>query len=183
MCPVLLWQPALPQAGQFGLLAADIGQGNAVLVRTAQHALLYEVGPRLSQDSGAGHRVLLPLLEALQTRLDRVVLSHCDIGHIGGAATVLTMQPQASWLCSIEDAYRLQAIRRAQRCVAGQSCDWDGVRFDIRHPKPLTIWKDPHQMPCLACCASAMASVPHCWSVTWKGRRKKDWLPMRAASR
>ena len=35
LLPVLLWQPARVAPGQFELLAADVGQGNAVLVRTA----------------------------------------------------------------------------------------------------------------------------------------------------
>ena len=48
------------------VLAADIGQGNAVLVRTASHALLYDAGPRFSRESDAGHRVLVPLLRALE---------------------------------------------------------------------------------------------------------------------
>jgi competence protein ComEC len=48
----------------FELLAADVGQGNAVLVRTARHALLYDAGPRYSLESDAGHRVLVPLLQA-----------------------------------------------------------------------------------------------------------------------
>ena len=58
LLPVLLWQAPRPEPGQFELLAADIGQGNAVIVRTAQHALVYDAGPRYSRDSDAGHRVL-----------------------------------------------------------------------------------------------------------------------------
>jgi competence protein ComEC len=98
LLPVLLWQAPLPPVGQFELLAADVGQGNAVLVRTASHALLYDAGPRYSQDSDAGHRVLLPLLQALQVRLNMVLLSHRDTDHVGGAAAVLAMQPQATLL-------------------------------------------------------------------------------------
>jgi competence protein ComEC len=127
--PLLLWRPPLPEEGQFELLAADIGQGNAVLARTANHALLYDAGPRYSLESDAGHRVLVPLLQALHVRLDRLVLSHRDTDHVGGAAAVLTMQPQADLLSSIESEHGLQSLRPAQRCFAGQSWSWDGVRF------------------------------------------------------
>ncbi len=65
LLPVLLWQSPLPSMGEFELLAADIGQGNAVIVRTANHALVYDTGPRFSLESDAGHRVLVPLLRAL----------------------------------------------------------------------------------------------------------------------
>ena len=135
LLPVLLWRAPAPPVGEFALLAADIGQGNAVLVRTASHALLYDAGPRYSQDSDAGHRVLLPLLQALQVRLDLLVLSHRDTDHVGGAPAVLAMQPQTRLLSSIAADDHLQALRPAQRCVAGQHWDWDGVQFDVLHPQ------------------------------------------------
>ena len=135
LLPVLLWRAPLPPMGEFELLAADIGQGNAVLVRTASHALLFDAGPRYSLESDAGHRVLVPLLQALNTRLDTVVLSHRDMDHVGGASAVLTMQPQAELLSSIEAGNLLQSQRAARRCVAGQHWEWDGVQFDILHPQ------------------------------------------------
>ena len=135
LLPVLLWRAPLPPVGQFELLAADIGQGNAVLVRTANHALLYDAGPRFSLESDAGHRVLVPLLQALHTRLDTVVLSHRDMDHVGGAPAVLTMQPQAALIGSMETSNALQSLRPAQRCVSGQHWEWDGVQFDILHPQ------------------------------------------------
>jgi competence protein ComEC len=133
--PALLWQAPRPLDGQFELLAADIGQGNAVLVRTAGHALVYDTGPRFSRESDAGHRVLVPLLRALGTRVDTVMLSHRDTDHVGGAVAVLSMQPQAALLSSIEDGHELQAVRAATRCVAGQHWRWDGVDFDVLHPQ------------------------------------------------
>ena len=95
MLPVLLWQAARPPVGEFGLLAADIGLGNAVLVRTARHAQLHDAGPRFSRESDAGHRVLVPLLRALDVKLDKLVLSHRDSDHVGGALAVLSKQPAA----------------------------------------------------------------------------------------
>ncbi len=135
LLPLLLWQPPLPAEGEFALLAADVGQGNAVLVRTATHALLFDTGPRYSVESDAGHRVLVPLMQALHTRLDRVVLSHRDTDHVGGAAAVLAMQPQADVLGSLEANHPLQALRPLQRCVAGQRWRWNGVDFEILHPQ------------------------------------------------
>ncbi len=133
--PVLLWQPPRPEMGQFELLAADIGQGNAVLVRTANHALVYDAGPRYSRESDAGHRMLVPLLRALDVRLDLLLLSHRDSDHTGGAPALLAMQPQAELLSSIEDSHELQALRPARRCEAGQSWNWDGVQFTLLHPQ------------------------------------------------
>jgi competence protein ComEC len=134
LLPVLLWQPARVAPGQFELLAADIGQGNAVLVRTASHSLLYDTGPRFSRESDAGNRVLVPLLRALGERIDIVMLSHRDSDHTGGAPAVLAMQPQASLLSSVEDGHELQALRPSTRCTAGQRWVWDGVDFEVLHP-------------------------------------------------
>jgi competence protein ComEC len=135
LLPVLLWQAPPVPAGEFSLLAADVGQGNAVLVRTAQHALLYDAGPMYSRESDAGHRVLVPLLRALGVRLDTLVLSHRDSDHTGGALAILQMQPQASLLSSIESEHTLQALRPVTRCTAGQRWRWDGVDFEVMHPQ------------------------------------------------
>jgi competence protein ComEC len=135
LLPALLWQAPRPPPGEFELLAADVGQGGAVLVRTATHSLLYDAGPRYGIDSDAGQRVLVPLLRALGERLDTLVLSHRDTDHIGGAAAVLAMQPQAALLGSIEASHPLQDIRPVQPCLAGQHWTWDGVRFEVLHPQ------------------------------------------------
>ena len=135
LLPVLLWQPARPPTGEFELLAADVGQGNAVIVRTARHTLVYDSGPRYSRESDAGHRVLVPLLRALAEKVDTLVLSHRDLDHTGGAAAVLAMQPQAALVSSIEDDHELQALRKASRCTAGQRWHWDGVDFMVLHPQ------------------------------------------------
>ncbi|GEM_PF-17800 len=136
LLPVLWWQPERPAHGQFELLAPDVGQGNAVLVRTAGHALLYDAGPRFGPGSDAGDRVLVPLLRARGERLDRLLLSHRDSDHTGGAAAVLAAHPQAELWGSLEDGHALEAqgSRTITRCEAGRQWTWDGVRFEVLHP-------------------------------------------------
>ncbi|MDB5730842.1 MAG: competence protein ComEC, partial [Variovorax sp.] len=151
LLPVLLWQTPRPAPGEFELLALDVGQGNAVLVRTAGHSLLYDTGPRYSLEGDAGHRVLVPLLRALDERLDTVVLSHRDSDHTGGAPAVLAMQPQAALTSSIEAAHPLQALRTAQRCEAGQRWTWDGVAFEVLHPLAADYDKAAKKSNALSC--------------------------------
>ena len=105
LLPWALWQQPRPAAGQFELLAADIGQGNAVLVRTATHGLLYDAGPRYSSDSDAGSRVLAPLLQAT-----------------GRAARSAGAQPQ-----------RQRPRRRRCRPAAAPAVD-DAAEFDRARP-------------------------------------------------
>jgi len=126
--PVLWWTPDRPAPGHFELMAIDVGQGSAVLVRTASHNLLYDTGPRYSVDSDAGDRVVVPLLHALGVRLDKVVVSHSDIDHAGGMEAIRRAQPSAQWLSSFDD-------EPARRCTAGQRWEWDGVHFEMLHPQ------------------------------------------------
>ena len=132
--PALWWQPPRPAPGQFDLLAVDVGQGQAVLVRTATHSLLYDAGPRYGEASDAGQQVLVPLLQSLGERLDTLVLSHGDSDHIGGAAAIIAQQPQADVLGSIPPEHPLQARHPVRACVAGQAWQWDGVRLTVLHP-------------------------------------------------
>lgn len=137
LLPLLDAPLALPPPGQFELLAADIGQGNAVLIRTHGHTLLYDAGPRYSAESDAGERVLVPLLHALGVRqLDVLVLSHADQDHIGGAASVLRGIGARQVTGSLAADHGLRQLAPFQPCQAGQGWSWDGVRFELLHPQP-----------------------------------------------
>jgi competence protein ComEC len=142
MCcvPALWWPLPRPAWGEFEVLAVDIGQGNAVLLSTRSHSLLYDAGPQYSQHSDAGERVLLPLLQALGVRPDAMMLSHRDTDHTGGALSLqqalrggghaLTVWGSDS---VIHDA-ALAALAPVRRCTAGQRWQWDGVTFEVLHP-------------------------------------------------
>ena len=139
----LLWPPVpRPAAGGFALLAADIGQGTAVLVRTQHHLLVYDTGPQYSRDNDAGLRVLLPLLQARgERRVDLLMLSHRDGDHVGGAASLLAGLPVAALQSSLEPGHALLAHADRlrvphSRCDAGQRWSWDGVSFELLHPTP-----------------------------------------------
>lgn len=135
LLPVLLWQAPRPTHGHFELLAPDIGQGNSVLIQTAKHAFLYDAGPRFSSETDAGHRIVVPLLRSMGLQLDTLVLSHRDSDHSGGALSVLAFHPKAELRSSVENSHELQSVRPVQRCSAGQSWIWDGVTFDVIHPR------------------------------------------------
>lgn len=140
LLPLLAPPVAQPPPGQFELIAADIGQGTAVLVRTQRHLLVYDAGPRYSPEADAGGRVLLPLLRALgERRIDHLVLSHRDSDHVGGAATLLRGLPVAQLSSSLEPGHPLREAAPHRTCAAGQSWTWDGVHFRVLHPEPGAI--------------------------------------------
>lgn len=132
--------------GALRVTVYDVGQGLAVLVRTRKHALLYDAGPRGSGGRDAGRAVVVPNLRAAGLwRLDRLVISHADIDHAGGAASVLAGVAVATTLVSPGDPAPPPGARR---CAAGQRWTWDAVRFEILHPPP-RAGGDDNQRSCV----------------------------------
>ncbi len=129
----LLWPPReLPRHGEVELVLLDVGQGLSVLVRTAHHQMLYDAGPAVRDGFDAGERVVVPALYALGVaHLDRVVLSHGDNDHAGGAEAVRRAMPVGQW-------WGPPGLpgRDTQTCAAGQRWHWDGVAFEFLHPPP-----------------------------------------------
>ncbi|HOM12234.1 MAG TPA: DNA internalization-related competence protein ComEC/Rec2 [Rubrivivax sp.] len=136
LLPLLAPPVVRPAPGQFELVAADIGQGSAVLLRTRTHLLVYDAGPRHPGDSDAAQRVLLPLLRARgDERIDLLLLSHGDSDHAGGAASLLARLPVAALASSLRAGDPLLAAGVPhRRCAAGQQWQWDGVHFELLHP-------------------------------------------------
>ncbi len=143
-----LIHPAVPtpREGAFELIAADVGQGSAVLVRTRHHALLHDTGPLQGADSDAGQRILLPLLQGLGVgALDELTLSHRDTDHVGGAASVLNQMRTHRLRTTLMASHALrQRGLPHEDCAAGQHWQWDGVAFEVLHPAPGADRADRH---------------------------------------
>lgn len=83
-----------PGPRQLTITVLDVGQGDAILVRTPRGAaILVDGGPR-SGGFDAGERVVVPALERLGVEaLDAVIVSHPDADHLGGVPAVLERFP------------------------------------------------------------------------------------------
>jgi competence protein ComEC len=143
--PLLAPQVQRPAAGQFELVAVDVGQGTAVLLRTQRHLLVYDAGPQYGIDSDAGQRLLLPLLRARgEQHIDLLMLSHRDTDHVGGAASLLAGLPVRAMQSSLEASHPLLVTAGQQAvphtaCTAGQRWVWDGVAFEVLHPQAAEV--------------------------------------------
>lgn len=136
MVPLLLPPPRLPAHGEVQVWAMDVGQGTAVLVRTRAHALLLDAGPAWGEGRDAGDRVVLPVLRHLGVRrLDELVITHRDLDHAGGAASVLRGMPVSRLRSSLEPQHPLRRFPVPhEACRRGQSWQWDGVQLQVLHP-------------------------------------------------
>ncbi|MDF1678879.1 MAG: DNA internalization-related competence protein ComEC/Rec2 [Legionellaceae bacterium] len=105
----------------------DVGQGLAVVIQTAHHKLIYDTGIQFYHGGDMGQLALIPYLKTLKTQLlDMVVISHPDIDHRGG-------------LASLEKAYAIKDFvvddptfyHRGVSCHQYAPWRWDGVQFQF----------------------------------------------------
>ncbi|MBV5276615.1 DNA internalization-related competence protein ComEC/Rec2, partial [bacterium] len=148
LLPALFYPSPRPEMGAAWIEVPDVGQGLAVLVRTAEHALLYDTGPMYSAESDAGQRIVVPYLRATGVkRLDALVLTHRDKDHSGGLLAVQEALPIARTLSSVAEL-------PGEACAAGQQWEWDGVRFAILHPEASVYEQQVRKTNNLSCVLS-----------------------------
>jgi competence protein ComEC len=151
MAPAFMLAPPAPAPGEAWITTFDVGQGLGVLVRTAEHSLLYDAGPAFGAEADSGSRVIVPALrgEGL-TRLDRIVLSHEDNDHIGGALSVMESFEVGELLSSLAAAHPLNAFApQARGCLANENWQWEGVRFELLHPASGTAPGKRNNLSCV----------------------------------
>lgn len=128
LIPLLIPARAPLERGEFEAWMLDVGQGLSVFVRTREHTLLYDAGPRYPSGFDIGDAVVIPSLHALGVdRLDRMIISHGDSDHAGGAAAVHLAFPEAL----VESGEPERLTIAANACHEGESFDWDGVNFRV----------------------------------------------------
>lgn len=123
---------------RFELELLDVGQGLSAVVRTANHVLVFDTGPRFSSGFNTGSAVLRPYLSSLGvSQIDKLLLSHGDLDHVGGARDLVEGMRVEEILAG--EPGRLQMMPEAKRCQAGEQWWWDGVHFTILWPPRGTL--------------------------------------------
>jgi competence protein ComEC len=135
MAPMFLVVPPRPPPGEAWIDVLDVGNGLAIVVRTAGHALVYDAGPRWSEESDSGNRIVAPFLRGEGVRdLDLLMISHADDDHSGGAASVIATRRPKAFMSSLPPDDALWPREGISRCEAGHAWRWDDVDFQVLHP-------------------------------------------------
>ncbi|MEQ1515584.1 MAG: DNA internalization-related competence protein ComEC/Rec2 [Usitatibacteraceae bacterium] len=140
MLPLFTVLPPAPKYGELWVTLLDVGQGLATVVRTANHVLVYDTGPRWNPDADTGNRIIAPYLRGEGMRsLDALIVTHADEDHSGGAKSLIDLR-KPKWVLTSMDAKHesLAGAAELMRCEwaeeGGDQWHWDGVDFDILHP-------------------------------------------------
>ncbi|MDM8563918.1 DNA internalization-related competence protein ComEC/Rec2, partial [Candidatus Marithioploca araucensis] len=125
--PIFFTPPPYPNRGEVWFTLLDIGQGLAAVIRTENYVLLYDTGK-----ASNGRAVILPFFRAKGIQqIDRLLISHDDSDHSGGAQSVLENFRVDEILTSAPEKFK---ENNARLCQAGQYWYWDDVHFQILHP-------------------------------------------------
>ena len=140
LLPLFFVSPPKIAEGEMRATVLDVGQGLAVTIQTKNHTFLYDAGPKFSAQSDAGSKIVVPFLRSADIKkLDGFIVSHNDIDHSGGAASVLAQQP-VTWLMSSFDTTVIHP-KKSIKCFAGQTWLWDKVQFEVLYP-PLESYQN-----------------------------------------
>jgi len=132
-------------ARSFSVEAVDVGQGDALLLRTAgADATLVDAGP----DPWAARRIVRVLSRRGVREPVHLVLTHPHLDHAGGWATLVRLWPPASVAGPLLDPGRWDPYRPAGATLRG-FVRGDGWRrgeaaFQVRWPPGLLRLRDPN---------------------------------------
>lgn len=97
---VVAWAPAIHprHSGWVELHVLDVGQGDAILLRTDRGRWVLIDAGRNWQGGDAGRSTIIPYVMRRGGLLESFVLSHAHADHVGGAASVFAaLHPQTFW--------------------------------------------------------------------------------------
>ena len=131
--PLVFTPTNKPKAGSINMTLLDVGQGLSVVVQTENHWLVYDTGAKFSAESDMGRSVVLPFLRRQGAdKIDRLIISHGDNDHIGGALSLMHGMPTEQVLTSVPQQL---SDYSPLMCEAGQSWTWDNVTFTLLSPQ------------------------------------------------
>lgn len=112
-----------PSEAQIDVL--DVGQGLSVVISTVNHTLVYDTGMKFFQGSDMAQMAIIPYLEKKQVKkIDMVIISHPDLDHRGGLASLEAKYPITTFVVNEVSFYH-----RGHNCHKYPAWTWDDINF------------------------------------------------------
>ncbi len=139
------WIPLLPvQSGYMEVHMLDVGQGDALAIRTPRGRWILVDAGRRWDGGDAGRRTIIPYLQRIGGPVGLFVLSHAHEDHAGGAASIMEALTPLQWWepafvttsIAYENALRVAQSKGVlwQRVHPGQRWQIDGIRVEVLAP-------------------------------------------------
>jgi len=152
--PLLLFTPTKPNDSEFWFSLLDVGQGLSAVVQTSNHILVFDTGAKFSPQFNMGSAVLTPYLRHQGIRaIDKLIISHGDNDHIGGAIPLMAIIPTEQVISSTTDR-----LPESIPCYQQKPWQWDGVNFEILYPSKNDIGSE-NNLSCVLRVSSQHGSV------------------------
>ena len=130
LLPLFLPPGPRTERGSLLLEVLDAGQGTAVLISTEHHTLLYDSGPGDGREQNLVNSVITPALAGLSRHApEQIVISHGDLDHAGGLASLLKHYPTADLFANLH-----AQPHGIESCRFGLAWRHDGFEFKVLHP-------------------------------------------------
>ncbi|WP_118846191.1 DNA internalization-related competence protein ComEC/Rec2 [Haemophilus haemolyticus] len=119
----------------------DVGQGLATLIVKNGKGILYDTGPAW-QGGNMAELEILPYLQREGITLEKLILSHDDNDHAGGASTILKAYSNVEFITPSRKNY---GENHRTFCTTGRHWNWQGLHFQILSPHSIVERADnPH---------------------------------------
>lgn len=128
--PLFLPPGSRTERGSLLIEALDAGLGMAVLLSTENHTLLFDSGPGDGREQNLVDSVITPALASLDRHApEQIIISHGDLDHAGGLATLIKHYPAAKLFANLP-----AQPGNIEPCHSGLAWSHDGFEFQVLHP-------------------------------------------------
>ena len=156
LLPIIFVRQPVIEKGEFKVTLLDVGQGLSVAVQTADHLLVFDTGSRFGKRFDLGEMVVVPYVRSLGlSKIDKLVISHGDLDHRGGAQAIVKRLNVGELLTSAPEKFNWT---EAGRCEQGQKWQWNAVSFHFLNPAP-GGYRSENNRSCVLLVSSLAGSV------------------------
>jgi len=132
---------APPNQPDLKLSILDVGQGTAVVAQVGKQTLVYDTGPKYTDNFDAGSGIVVPYLYAQGiNHIDRLVLSHGDMDHAGGLTGLMEKISVEQLFAGQPEkiSQKIASANETQNCHQVPAWQWQSVRFQFLQFPQLT---------------------------------------------